>query len=179
MFKNNNLNNGNGLFSASNNSPNRDNGSVLNADGISHIGGGFKAGSVSGNQMFKYPTDEVIEGIKIYATITISDSSTLKSAITVSTAQVSGTSLVHKGEEGENNSLLFYQDIGTLARNVAFGGLLEDQVQLNGSLTILSAIMEGHVDLHGAILVINKNIRKSLEVIESLEETTIIKERYQ
>ena len=36
MFKNNNLNNGNGLFSASNNSPNRDNGSVLNADGISH-----------------------------------------------------------------------------------------------------------------------------------------------
>ena len=91
MFKNNNLNNGNGLFSASNNSPNRDNGSVLNADGISHIGGGFKAGSVSGNQSFKYPTDEVIEGIKIYATITISDSSTLKSAISVSTAHVSGT----------------------------------------------------------------------------------------
>ena len=61
----------------------------MNADGGSHIGGGGKAGSVSGNQLFKYHTDEVIEGIKIYATITISDSSTLKSAITVSTARVS------------------------------------------------------------------------------------------
>jgi len=172
MFRNNNNSNqGNGFFTAANGSPNRENESALNADRISQLGGGGK--SVSGIQLFKYQTDEVVDSVKTYSTITISDSSTLKSAITVSTAQVSGTTLVHKGEEGENNSFLFYQEIGTLARNITFGGSLDDQNQSNGSVTILSAIMDGNVDLHAAIFSVSKSIRNAIDEIEDLDGKVI------
>jgi len=125
---------------------------------------GLKGGSVSGNSNnWKIMTDDVCEIVMEYASVAINDSTSMKSAIAVSTAQISGTNLVYGEEESENNSLLFFNRISTVAKNIKFGGLIEDNNQPNGTSTIMSGVLNGDIDLNGGLSYINGRIKKFMD----------------
>ena len=130
---------GNGFFSTakSPNSPVRN----LSVNGGNKVSS--KACSVNGQAVaYKFSIEETCMVAMEFATVIIDDSAAMKSAITVSTATTGGVNLVYIGEESENNSLLFCNNISTVARNNLFGGSFSgDLNQVDNTTTLMSESM--------------------------------------